>query len=492
MWKMSNYRYLLAMLITFAAHCVQAQVYNEADTDWPSLPLVEITTVNGAEPTATALETPEGCVGNGIVSEYVPGRIVISLDGKTTYDSGDYAKGESGMRIKIRGNTSGMLLDQKPYKIKLSKKADLLNRGIKDCKDKNWALLSWNTMKGLFTNDKSNILPLVGLAVCRFLGQTWTPAITPANVVMNGNYKGLYYLVETVERSDRRVAVSKSGFLIENDAYWWKPGETFFKTLHQARHMGYTFKYPDPDEVTENEIDAVHRYMEKAEEAIFKADGTAAGFIDYQSFARWILGHDILGTVDSGGSNMFIYKEGLDNTEPGSSKLMMATLWDFDTSLKEGKTGWSTIHNSNEFYYPQLFKDPAFVSKYLEQYNANKDKVCGLMEEYLNKLNADNGEAIRQSMELHSRLYPSQCKYTLDEQIDNIMNVLRSRMSALANLTKTLETETGLRNASVGVPRLLKRSDLYGNDFTSVAVSQLPKSVYVETYSDGTVRKMCR
>lgn len=124
------------MLITFTAHCVQAQVCNEADTDWPSLSLVEITTVNGAEPTATALETPEGCVGNGIVSEYVPGRIVISLDGKTTYDSGDYAKGESGMRIKIRGNTSGMLLDQKPYKIKLSKKADLLSRGIKDCKDK--------------------------------------------------------------------------------------------------------------------------------------------------------------------------------------------------------------------------------------------------------------------------------------------------------------------------------------------------------------------
>lgn len=98
-------------------------------------------------------------------------------------------------------------------------------------------------MKGLFTNDKSNILPLVGLAVCRFLDQPWTPAITPANVVMNGKYKGLYYLVETVERSGRRVAVSKSGFLIENDAYWWKPGETFFKTSHQARHMGYTFKF---------------------------------------------------------------------------------------------------------------------------------------------------------------------------------------------------------------------------------------------------------
>lgn len=76
-------------------------------------------------------------------------------------------------------------------------------------------------------NAECGILPLVGLSVCRALDFPWTPNTKFLNVLINGNYKGLYHLIETVERADNRIVTDKSGFVIENDAYWWKPNQVF-------------------------------------------------------------------------------------------------------------------------------------------------------------------------------------------------------------------------------------------------------------------------
>lgn len=482
------------MSVALALTTLSAYAQTDGDIskskEWPSMPVLEITTVGGVEPTATLVYPPEGCVGQGITSEYVTGKLVMSLNGESIYDSGEYIKGESGVRIKIRGNNSGAFLQQKPYKLKLSKKADLLEMG-KAYKSKDWALLSLSTWNTVMTNEESNILPLMGLAVGRVLEQPWTPNIKAVNVMLNGKYKGLYYLIETVERADTRIVTSKTGFVIENDAYWWKPDEVYFRTNRQHPYMGYTFKYPDTDDMTDAEKNAICDYMNTVEEAIFKCDGSAAEFIDYDSFARWILGHDILGTKDAAGSNMFLYKDDLDSNAPESSKLMMGTMWDFDTSFMVGANEWSTVHSHPVFYYEQLFKDPLFVKKYLEKYNNYKDKVYEYVEDYFNNLKNVNGEAIKQSMALHKEIYPSQCKNTLEKQIDESLNFLKSRLKALEEMTKDLETETGIQETSSEQRHLVMRTDIYGNDLTKVENCRLSENIYVEKYSDGTVRKVC-
>lgn len=245
---------LMALLLTpFIASA-------QEDVEWPDIPLLSIETVDGAEPSATKVYPPEGAVGESIVSEHVPGHLVMTLKGESIYDSGDYVKGESGIRFKIRGNSTGVNNKQKPYKLKLSKKADLLNIS-KDLKNKNWALLSLNTWNKAMSNNESGILPLVGLSVCRAMDFPWTPKTKLVNVMINGNYKGLYHLIETIERADCRIATDKTGFVIENDAYWWKPGEVYFKTDKQHQYMGYTFKYPDSDDITEEQLSSISSYM---------------------------------------------------------------------------------------------------------------------------------------------------------------------------------------------------------------------------------------
>ena len=472
------------MLYTFTA--------SAQSDEWPELPLLEITTDGGIEPTATVVYPPEGCVGTSIISEHVPGRLVMTVNGKAVYDSGDYVKGESGVRIKIRGNSTGANLPQHPYKLKLSKKADLLDMD-KKYKSKDWALLAVQTWNKAMKNADNNILHVSGLAVCRALEMPWSPQARFVNVVLNGKYIGLYCLTETVERADNRVVTDKTGFLIENDAYWWKEGEVWFKTDRQHQYMGYTFKYPDADDVTDEQKEAIKAYMNDVETAIFS--GECADYIDYESFARWILAHDMLGSSDAAGCNMYMYKECIGTDEPSEEKLKMATLWDFDSCFLMEDTQWSRQHTHPVFYYPELFKNRAFVDKYKELYNKYKDSVYPYVESYLNDLNAQCGTAFEQSRELHRQVYDGQCPNTLHEQIDDVLAHLKARLDALDGMVEGLQgTETSIVGAFAddGAPRVVKRTDLSGRTFIGSSSDGMPAGVYVESYSDGSVKKVVR
>ena len=104
------------------------------------IPLYSMTTHNCIEPPYTTVVAPPGCCGLTVVdNEYQPARLVIIQNSDTVYDSGDYVANTSGVRIKVRGNTSAVgFPGRTPYKLKFSKKIDLLNREDKNYKDKNW------------------------------------------------------------------------------------------------------------------------------------------------------------------------------------------------------------------------------------------------------------------------------------------------------------------------------------------------------------------
>lgn len=61
--------------------------------------------------------------------------------------------------------------------------------------------------------------------------------------------------------------------------------------------------------MTEEQNASIKSYMERVEDAIYNEKG-ASDLIDYKSFARWILAHDMLGSWDAAGSNMYLYSDG--------------------------------------------------------------------------------------------------------------------------------------------------------------------------------------
>ena len=352
------------------------------------LPLIRIDTDGGVEPTCEYVSHPEGCNGAGITNATkVPGSMIMLSGEDILYSSGPYVKDESGMTLKIRGNTSAYGA-KKPFKIKLQKKKDLLMRGDNEkYKDKDWLLLCYDDLRSR-----------AGWKVNQLAGLQWTPGFEYVNLVVNGDYRGLYILAESVKRNEKcRLKVAQNGYAIEYDAYWWNETVTFTGNWNYS--MRYTFKYPEDDEVTDSQIGYIKDFIINTESAIRRGDYDK--YIDVPSFARWLLAHDILGSLDCAGSNYFMTK--YDNVS--DSKLMMANLWDFD-GIYQMKESWANPHIWRGFYYPSLLEsgNRLFRDTYVEIWRSFSGSLCKNVSAYMKSLvNSDEGRALDASIALDNK-----------------------------------------------------------------------------------------
>ena len=418
---------------------------------YTGLPTLYVTTVDGEEPTAEYTYPPSGAYGRGITNATkVPSSmIILNAEGETIYESGEYVKKESGLTIKLRGNTSASLTGKSPYKLKLQKKTDLLAnllpRTGKEYKDKDWILLK----------DGVSLNTFVGMAVCDIAGVPWTPEFAYVNVVLNNDYRGCYMLIEAINQSTTRCDVSDDGYIIERDAYWWNEDVKFITTRYNQK---YTFKYPDDDDITSEQLAYIEDYMNELEEHV--ADGTYEDYIDVESFARWLLIHDFLGTWDSGGSNAYMTK--YDNTD--ATKIYMSTNWDYDSNYRMSNA-FSNQHNGNRIYAVPMFKsvNRAFADKYKELYDQIAPTLWSQLSEKLNGLKENLGKEINLSRKLDGIRWNATYG-TVESNINTASAWFRSRETWLDNALSTphaitYELDGGEFEADVTIPESIEYND---------------------------------
>ena len=339
------------------------------------LPRLVITTKDGELPDCDYVTHPEGSMGWGITNnDYVKMDVsIVAPDDEVLYTSGT----DMGSKLKLRGNTSAYGA-KKPYKIKLGKKADLLSyitgRTGNQYKDKEWLLLATGT----------RINNVIGFATNEYMGIEFTPEYAYVEVFINGDYRGVYLLVENVKQGNTsgseqaRCAVDDDGFIVEHDAYWWNEG-VFVRT--DRLHKNFTFKYPDEDDVTGAQMDYIKNCLDAFEEALFRSDDSYADVIDVDSFVAWVMVHEYLGCHDAAGSNQFIMKR--DSTP--DTRLEMTTTWDFDGIMHEDDRGRRAHMNRSSFFYAsKLLAMPSFLdackSKYAETRDGIIAAVCGRID----------------------------------------------------------------------------------------------------------------
>lgn len=319
-----------------------------------AIPIVDITTVDSVFPTCEAVYPPQGCDGIGITNnDKVQGRMLITIGNDTLYNSGPYVEDQSGLTIRVRGNTTAANQLKFPYKIKLQSKADLLMRGNDEkYRDKDWVLLNsrcYETLAGKLTN-RSTEMP-------------WTPDNRLVFVILNGDFRGQYLLSENIKRNPKcRIDISKEGYIFEYDPYWWN--ESYTIPSENFRYY-YTLKYPSEEDILPYQADYLSQVIAAMEQQM-AAESDTTDLLDLRSFARWLLVHDILGDCDYAGSNMYFTKyDTLD------SPVQMGPAWDFGGCFTEALQGsWATVHN--QWWFATLFaqESQAFASQYVQLYDS--------------------------------------------------------------------------------------------------------------------------
>lgn len=431
------------------------------------LKVIHITTANHEEPTCDYLEAPEGCMGMTIANATkVPCRIVITQQSDTLYDSGEYEKSVSGAIIKINGNTTAYFSknENKPYKIKLQKKTDLLFRHDERFSDKEWRLLK----------DGVSLNTIIGLKISELLNFPWTPAYSPCNVFINGDYQGCYLLIESVKRNkDCRLNVDKeTGYIVERDAYWWKE-DKYFSTDYFASNKAYrwTWKYPDKDAVDDDQENYIRQFINSTEESI--KNGTYPSYIDIVSFARWILSQDILGIYDSGGTNLYLTK--YDNTP--SSLLQMPVLWDFDSNFSIEAGQFSRIHNASyDYYFYDLFNsdNKEFTIAYKQLWDQVRPSLLNSISDFIQHyMNSEEGKALTISSQLNIKRWHYEDFPTLEEFATAAINWFENHLPLLDKNIQQLDDRTSI----LSISKRKKNNVLY--NLTGQKVLNPQKGIYI-------------
>ena len=324
----------------------------------------------------------------------------------------EYKLTDVAAEVKVRGNYT-LEYEKKPIRIKFSKKNNLL--GLHDGeKYKNWVLLAdWKD------------LSMSNNTVAFYLGNTilgsdgyYCTDFRNVEVYLNGQYWGVYLLVEQQEAKDGRSSVDEVeddytgndiGYLFEYDGYYTTErdmpngaGDPTFELNHQglpAGSQGYTIK---SDIYADSQIDFLQSYMNNVLYIAYQAnyngkyykfnsDYTAVvpapectsakeavgAVIDLKSLVGTYILNEIAKDLDVDWSSFYL---SLDMTPEGNKKVTFEAPWDFDScfgiisrencSTTEGlyaatnANPWFRLVANEEWFWEMVYEKWAEIKEY--------------------------------------------------------------------------------------------------------------------------------
>lgn len=294
------------------------------------------------------------------------------------------------MQIRGRGNWTWSGFDKKPYRLKLDDKQPLL--GMK--KNKHFALLAHADDNVAFMRN------IVGLQLSRLIGLPWTPADAPVEVVLNGDYIGLYFLTELVRVDKDRVNIVEQpdnatdpetitgGWLVEIDNYDTDPHIELWEK--DSEHSRIIFTYKTPEVLSPEQEAYLTEQMTLINDAVYNPDledNTWEDYVDTDQLARYYLVQEVLDDYESFHGSCYLYKE------QGNDKWHFGPVWDFGNALSCTKYAYiyegRTWHNT---WIGPMCDHPHFMeivkNVWSEFYNGNFSTIYDYIDEYAARIAA--------------------------------------------------------------------------------------------------------
>lgn len=373
--------------------------------------LMCVLTLNAANPSGSLpvmyIDT-EGNVPITSKTDYVKGTYYLDPMGNEDVEAFGTAAKPLPLQIRGRGNFTWVGFDKKPYRLKLDKKAALFG----EAKSKHWALLAHaDDNKGFLRNT-------VGFQLSRLVGLPWTPADHPVEVVLNGDYIGLYFLTETIRVDKDRVDVwdydsayedyadanpgqtlpwdkiyETGGWLCEIDNYD-DDAQVKIKSLDRYNYapdgtMRITYDTPS-DYITKDHKTWLVNEMETIDKMIVNGDRSQcewADKIDIHSLAQFYVVNQIVFNYESFSGSCKLWRE-----QGEDSKWHFGPVWDFGSGFQTDDVAhflfeWGPYSNH---WIRTCYEYPAFqeevVKVYKELMETNYASVDAYIDNFVEKI----------------------------------------------------------------------------------------------------------
>jgi len=338
-----------------------------------TLPVVYIRTDNNAAITST--ET------------YIKGSLYI--DPLTTgYASLGSEIAPIAAQFKGRGNYTWKDFAKKPYKIKFDVKQSVL--GMPN--NRHWCLMAHADDYLGFLKDK------VGHLLSEQIGMRWTPKIVPVELVINGQYKGLYFLTEHVRIAGNRIHITEQtnnatdsvtgGWLVEIDNY----AEDGNITFREGNGQQVMVTIKEPDTLSTQQRNYIENQISSLNSAIYGASAsTLWAMLDIDEAAKFYLVQEIMEDCESYHGSCYLYKDRDRNGQ--TAKWCFGPVWDFGNAYNRHQETWIYDNPTfDQYWIGQIAKWPEFIAKVKEYwyvyYHSHRNETNNKIAEYVSLISS--------------------------------------------------------------------------------------------------------
>ena len=317
-------------------------------------------------------------------SSTIPCSIKVMDSSVSNNHPSDEAELESYGRIRIRGNTS-RLFDKKGYLLTTTKEdyqtsQDLQMLGMSSHHE--WAL------HGPFM-DKSLIRNYMWYNISGEI-MDYAPNVRFCEVILNGEYLGLYVMVETITNgeggrlnmtlpdNDYQTQISYAIRLDRGSSNPIKNVDTFTTYAYRNRHV-LEIVYPGAGGLSTERVDFITNDFSNFEKSLYSYDYDTEpyaywNYADMDSFAEYFILNEFICNYEVGARSTYIYKD-----LKGKFKMCM---WDLNT-VCGNMVADTTMHFEMQYltWFYMLCKDEKFVDRIIDRYRELRQTY--LSDEYL-------------------------------------------------------------------------------------------------------------
>ena len=463
----------LILLLLFIPLVFYSQIKNEILES--NLPIFVINTENGV----SIVDEPKITADLGII---------YNEDGKKNYSNDIFNVYDGKIGIEIRGNSTRFFAEKKSYNFETrDDSGENLNVSILGLPSENDWVLRASYFDHTFIRN-----PLAGY-MSRQTGY-WAPKTKHVEVMLNGEYQGIYIFIEDIKRDKNRIDINK---LKENEisgedltgGYIWEV-TAFGSNFGERRKL----KYPKFSEVHQIQLDYItnfdNAFRNKFRNSSEVYSNPNNGYVEHiwvESFIYELIVQEAMRNSDAYGGSAYYHKDknGLINAGP---------VWDFDQSSGNSSypdhgtghdpgvlyankpaevDGWMVKHPKSidtPFYWSKLLDDSYFkysLSLRWKELRADKLKSEKLLT-YIDSISTNLSEAQAREFKkwpvlgrnIWRETFGFEKRDTYQKEVDYLKEFLKQRWEWLDLELENISKPNGYPEILITKDEIRKRVDI--------------------------------
>ncbi len=303
--------------------------------------------------------------------------------------------------IEFRGQTSQFIFDKKSYSFETrDANGDNLNVSLLGLPEENdWILY------GPFS-DKTMIRNVLIYEFSNEIGM-YASRTRYCELVIDGNYEGVYVLMEKIKRDKNRVDIAKlnpdeitvpdisGGYILKLDKFEDSDQNRFVSAFSPIGvNMEYQVIYPKEENLQPEQFTYIQDFMYDFESALsgenFKDETVGyQQYIDVNSFVDFLIMNEFGRNPDAYRISTYFYKE----NEIDGGQLKMGPVWDFNIGMGNANfclgsdfRGWVFNYNAvcpNDawligYWWERLLSDPTFAQAVIARWKTLRETTFNI------------------------------------------------------------------------------------------------------------------